>query len=570
MDFGEKCTPYNEDAFAALDFIEDLTPHATPNIKKGQKGPVGVFTDFDLYLRNKIKRYHIPKSLVEPSKGSYIVEPYIASFKLTKHKSDGSDEREVSTVTPVRNVKDNLLYRVQTTEALEETDWYSIEVVLKARDYTDGKNGVPAKTKDKNGNWVEWKEVRKNTFKTANAPHNIPDNIVRETYPFIDMRYYLQDQASEGYLLMTKAFPEVLKDKTSKGKDKVYYFKFTNVETGAVTSAPMINLENKGLVFRTPTLDNNALYRVSLISNKLAPMDYSDIKVDEVYDQQNLSSVAVRNIQMFKVHKDAIISERTGEERILYEWYFATSKYNTIGEKLNAANVKASRNGEKIDLRFEGMELFDHIEQYGFKKDGKEEFGKMVSVKVNYEKGYAKWLKEGLYRPFYGNWKDHKNANNVSKLVEEGNKLDATFKWVPGGLGYQLEDELKNDDWNTGIWGWGPKISQDEKDTYSLSRYQTGQLMKSDIEERLLGHNQNIIRSNWVKYYDYYDIDKSDYYWLNQNRFKAKWSLNQYLNERSGEQGQVEIMYKVPFLKRGSIDGGWYYYSKPKVNFTYL
>lgn len=569
LDFGERCEPYSEDAFGGISFIDEVTP--------GHKHrDVNIYTDFTLTLANKLKMYEFPKVQSKPNGAKYKLQPYIDVFDIIDTDKNDRGSIKFTEVYPFKNVKDNLVYRVNTKEALKEEGWYTVLVRIRAWDYTDG-NRKQAKNRDGS----IWQEVKRCHFRTGEAPNNIPDQIVNMMYPFDGMRYHLQGHGSEGFVKLTKRPAEkVLRPYTSKGRPKQYYFKFTNMATQSVVTAPLINLQDQYLIFKKPTFDKSALYKVELISKKITAFDQKEggVEIKTTTKDQELSSVAVRTVKLFEVKTEDLEDDGDleGVERVLYSWHFGTSAHHSLTQKLRLNDEHPSKLvGDDYWARYirvtaEDGEGLSRIEQYGFKKDGVTKFGAMITLKDDYKDGFPGFIQEKLYQPYFqGIMRSYVSSQSTrakkDKLINESNAMD-----TPWDLGYTgASFDLSRDKRNTTIPTYISDLKPEEITSGRKGAIAKGQGFTLDIPHELHGNMQTI--SGHLLDYANGDFSKiNDIYKGSWNNFWQYYSVSStsaglsYMNDNA----TLEAVYKVPFINRSDPSGSWHSLWKYDIKYS--
>jgi hypothetical protein len=187
-------------------------------------------------------------------------------------------------------------------------------------------------------------------FKSKKKPDHIPSSQLLSTNPIVRQRYYLKEDGYQGHVktLPGKNFCYLF-DKAQLGDPKVfdqsktkYLVQFTEMGSGKITEVPVTNCNSGVVNFMVPTnqLKNETMYRVRL----LARMEYKPAGTTLQGNQLNLGNNWETGAKQVEITQGALKmsrylladnSPKTFDHNLLKtQWYFKTSKYNTLQAKL--------------------------------------------------------------------------------------------------------------------------------------------------------------------------------------------------------------------------------------------
>jgi len=396
---GQKCVPAMGDPFGDIEIIYATLPD------DGDTGvstfesptasfvlPVGVAFDLPTYNANG--------------------DPYTMTveLELDKHVVKKEDNNEVAAIETVRWSRDRSSASLKLRDKMKERSWYVTEYRVIAWEHKSTvsfsggtMNYSTSKTRLKDENNQNWKEERNVRFRTGADPYPIPDEVVSKAVPIRRQRYFMRDDMAipafelhfthnikEGY------FPD--------SNDKFDYEYFIRFE-GLNGSEPIVrNVTNAMVVERIlntiPGLEPATIYSVQLVRKRTIKRGSSlpafasgpNIAVVESGGMLTLSdqiTTQINNTQSELSISDTINRQATIDpgqrqdsgESIIYQYYFRTSKYNNMTDKLNAITVRhetyagyqAGYSGTGWDGLYyvlEGDEKFDIFDIRGDRKDG--------------------------------------------------------------------------------------------------------------------------------------------------------------------------------------------------------
>ncbi len=338
---GEKCIPDNSNPFAGLEIIYETSPADGDEL-------VSVFVDptasFILPIE---KKFTLP---VLDEDGNIIDQ----SFELTLHSMTVKNTDNGNAVQADDEFiwdENNTQVTMQMDQILAEYSNFNLTVELRGWEY----NGIN-KTELKGDDGKTWKEKKNYNFSTGEAPYPIPDEEIVRTFPIRNQRYLLQNDMS--LKIAQVVFSRNMKnDDPDKGyfpenNDDYryeYYWRWQDLNGGDPITSP-ITVTNimDDVVSTYPDFENNTIYSCQLVR-----------KTIPAFGTQNELVGGVRVKQLFDIRDDEYDVYASGQvnittppldpgktaahnEDIIYQFYFKTSKYNTLEEKLNLVSLEMS------------------------------------------------------------------------------------------------------------------------------------------------------------------------------------------------------------------------------------
>jgi hypothetical protein len=245
---------------------------------------------------------------------------------------------------------------------------------------------------------THWKEERMHTFTTGTTPYPIPDDQILKTLPIRNQRYFLQDAKSLSYLLeaplilATANMSDAGYFPASEGNnDYEYYFRWASLngsEPQIIDANHLAGMDPVQLITsRLPRLDNDTYYSCQLVRKTIR---YRTVNLPEggtmririgsegmgISDQKlsvagaGFAGTGMSRADTLSVDINIDPGQFVGEgEEIIYQFYFKTSKFNTLAGKMASANIiveEATHSLSKYPvLRFDMEENFDAFDIEG-------------------------------------------------------------------------------------------------------------------------------------------------------------------------------------------------------------
>lgn len=233
----------------------------------------------------------------------------------------------------------------------------------------------------KNGSWVT--ATRKDgspvmqevttRFTTGIRPDSIAGRNVMYSYPFNRQRFFLQNETHAGRLALRTAQSYLFQPRS--GYTDSYVARFVPLTSGGTEIESPLSFNGPNLVFSTPQLSNQTVYAVQIIRKEKPdtrldvirsqlPDVNQQVKAKNVLTTRNLVNPVLLNAySSVTIRKRELpgIQVRQGE-KLLYVWYFKTSKYSTLSEKISSlkqVGVNSSSAGKPVRINFNSGEGWD-------------------------------------------------------------------------------------------------------------------------------------------------------------------------------------------------------------------
>ncbi len=362
---GEPCQIVIQDPLANIRFIEDVEPSGTGE---------SVFSTPSVLFNFRMDRDLILPRTIDSETGAisayYKFKPTVNDFSVrntsTNNEKSGTD----------RYSNNRKILKRKPDNAFLGNTQYSINCEVRIKDYTrySGYNA--------GGDWYMedgqvWKEDTTVLFTTGDYPNVIPLENVKYSYPFNNQRYFLQAEGhrkgtvrmftgmggenGEGGLFYTEG---------QSGITYSYVARFVNIEdenaTDHVLESPIVYSGGEWVLFDIPVLENEKIYYCQIIRKP----HYPHIAIIPVLLTGNSSGSSAGSMTMHSNRPQLlreILNTSTGyatmkvdtlseddfigqDETKLYDFYFRTSKYNRMNEKLQGIVVAGRTPGSNIDI----------------------------------------------------------------------------------------------------------------------------------------------------------------------------------------------------------------------------
>jgi TANFOR domain-containing protein len=259
-------------------------------------------------------------------------------------------------------------------------------------------------------------ETKTITFKTGDCLHRLDENAqtLLGSYPFKNQRYFLQKEQTTGFIQLDKNYPCLLNDPKYD-----LLAQFISYQSPTQKSVQEVKVGQNGnqLTFPIPTLPNEQITELRIIKRMKTNNLVIPAKISLNYDNRNVyvgsgggdigTIVSIRNTTI----SSASVSNKNAELE-LYSYYFKTSKFNTLADKLSNADYSATATrdgfgnmeGYSADYNFaEGFDVFD-VNETTFDAFG-EKYVIYPLVHISEQTPGNAWVQNYVNNYFYSNWK---------------------------------------------------------------------------------------------------------------------------------------------------------------------
>ncbi|MCX7929423.1 MAG: Ig-like domain-containing protein [Chlorobi bacterium] len=395
---GERCTPPTESALANIEIISDIAP-------ANGSTDVPIFAEPTAFFNLQPDR---PFALEElQNDGATVTKIFrirVGSFTLRKQNNRGDFTVSVPVSQPVdRSTREAPARAIVPAEPLEGLTRYRVEVTAYGQEYTGtGFVRQPSESIEQASERAArelagvtlWRDIRYrsgprsgqrveqtvgSTFTTQPRPDTIVPQMVYMAYPRPSQRFYLQGECSGGEILLLNDFSYLFAPSPNRDTVRLYQVRFIRLSTSERTEVPLsytrytrpyYNGERRTgqqwggrIGFSIPRLANDAIYAVQVIrrdsvvrrssSNRFElalsgmPEARSGVISQQLLDHLG-STLVLRRIRRpsgFDVGR-AVASN----EKLLYVYYFRTSRYDQLADKVRDLSTQRTDSMNTIAL----------------------------------------------------------------------------------------------------------------------------------------------------------------------------------------------------------------------------
>ena len=391
VEVGQKCTILNANPFSGIAFIADIRP-------QDEDSPVSVFEQPRVSFNLPVERIlEFPAGTDENPTLTRRFKPYISTFRLSKNVGSAD-----SVIGHYEMSERNSIATFVFDEALESTTNYKITVTVQANEYfRDGSIRPVMEGSER------WKEEHEVTFTTQERPAVIVPENVKFTYPVENQQFFLQGetQGHKGILRFLSAGQSYLFYATQEGERYTYVARFKPIPDGEPVETPLAS-HGMFVDFNLPALDNSKMYAVQLIRRRIpSPEEQTRARLGDLstvaVGSHSPTAVALTPLR-FSFGESSTTVQRSGvllpasvvnrDEFLLYSYYFKTSRFNTLRDKLATSTLNAQYQNiliaEIFNIRTVIPEYFDDFEINGLYKNGTEVLKPMLGLTAPFTYAY--------------------------------------------------------------------------------------------------------------------------------------------------------------------------------------
>lgn len=434
MSIGDKCTMVTPNPLSGMDFIADVAP---ANGERDMSCFTGPAVSFNLPVDRHLE---FPVEAADGSTYTRAFYPYVEVFEVRK-----------TGAAPVRGRAEfsdnNTVLKFVLDEMLIGNSDYDVKVVVKAREHFA--NGTIRPVANSDGSvWAEERTVR---FTTGPEPDFIPLDQVAYTYPVEGQYYFLKGEGartvqvkqtgttskasqsntvgrSSGSSTTTTTVPlqgvMELQNPVNRiflteieGKRYKYLIRYVPVGGGDNVELDLRYTTGRTMTLPMPALENETMYAVQLV-RKLIPearrtnaqeknisqaSRTTQVNAADFLDGASIRELMGGAVRVKLTGKNLLPGESVDAgEKLLYKFYFRTSQYNTLREKVSDVTFTSSyRNmfiAESIRLETRLSEPFDEFEINGLYKGGRQVVKPLVSFRDPWTAAYHRnTARPGIY-----------------------------------------------------------------------------------------------------------------------------------------------------------------------------
>ncbi|MFM7813344.1 MAG: hypothetical protein ACKO66_02380, partial [Flavobacteriales bacterium] len=370
---GQECRPAPESPLAGVEILEDLVPfNGERNVDCGTN-PEASFNleveqvfDLNEMLTDgsmRVRRFRVMINKFELRKGGVLVQT-------------------------TRNVAPNKFKACLIPAAfLDPYTDYTVTIKLRGEEYNfSTSTWGPAQRRDGSLIVVE----QSNTFTTGAYPDRIPESNISFSYPFNTQRYFLQNECRTGLVQMKASMDPLFTTNPTPTTIRKFSVRFIPVEGGPERNGTL-TYGGTSVTFDIPELLNNKVYACQLISKDSTINSSSSAAASAALSAGLSTSPITSTLSMVNVARISTLSQTfssmgsgammrnnridgrsvRGNEKLLYVFFFKTSQYNTLVQKMQSQSasttaVQSFLGVDVLEPKYTGGEKFDEYDVNGF------------------------------------------------------------------------------------------------------------------------------------------------------------------------------------------------------------
>lgn len=454
---GTPCQPPNQDILNGLDPIGDLSPAdlsgLPPSCSDAKVCGVDCGTMPEAVFNMKVGQSFTMHEM--RSNGTWFPRTFKLEIDHFELRKKSTSSLIAGTTTMAANKE---MATLGPNAYLEPNTEFTVSIRLRAEEL---KNGVWERVK-KNGQDVTW--TMKHTIKTNTGIEELSANDVAWSYPFLRQRFLLQDECRKGIIDCKASLADQPVFKAPPGRSRSYRVLFIPITGGAAVERDVTVSHTDTtsvLSFDIPQLQNSKTYTLKVVARDQIDASTMGISGDGPSTPspntpqgiaqgllntqvQNTGTASVGNSVsssfqgMVNIHRRSLQGYTLRpDEKLIYEYQFRNSQYNTLGAKA-AALANSSTNyvstthmppRETLEPAFTG-EGFDTYDANGLpytRNSGSFRIEPMVFLTAaNSETWMTNWAKPVLY-DYYGLIK----TSGCSDLQLARNTIISNFGFIP-------------------------------------------------------------------------------------------------------------------------------------------
>jgi len=301
-----------------------------------------------------------------------------------------------------------------------------------------------------------WEEKVEIEFRTTKLPDSIPSDLIPKSVPFKNQEFFMQEEItalSPGRIMILDDLESDYFYDEKDGKEFEYFAVFKQASNQEeIAREPLVYLNYQGM-YSIPDFDNNKKYLVQIIRKETTSSNlmytsmnalaanrivyqgsYSELLADSMSFDYTVESPAPEIDPQFLVEPG---------ETLLYSYYFNTSAYDELEEKMEDVELVVENKDNFSKLIFDNFEGFDVYDMEGLLTyDDHGDIDEFYSSDplISIEDMFTSDFHNDLTKPLIG-------AQYVSYLNDYAGEHNGTYIEGP---------ELEDDDWaGGGVEGGG-------------------------------------------------------------------------------------------------------------------
>jgi len=438
VEFGQECTLMTDyNPFAGIEFIDRIEPETD---KK-----VDVYTNPTAYFNLEVNKVlAIPNGEESDDPGGVTeYQPFIDDFRLTNLETGISDEGSYELQ------KDGLVADYTIGRDLEGLTDYRTSITVKAWELlrSGGRELVTIPDTviegEPIGPWREWEETKEVEFSTLAEPTELQEDQIVFSYPVKRQNFFLKGEVrdNEGLIKLKNPVTGLFDNYIDLNQDgenqdnehyQDYFAKFINVKTGETIERELnynVSRAPRRIILPLPPeLENETFYALQLVARQRpevmtigTPVEVAGGEEEDGDDFGVFDTGGIQSAFDSDRYADPVTPERMGfavdgeffsttarvgkaiqklpgndvgdREHLIYSYYFGTSRYNTLQEKLSGINFDPEHHRywslEYFTLSTTLDEPFDTFDINGLYKDGRQVMRPLVYISTTFRHANA-------------------------------------------------------------------------------------------------------------------------------------------------------------------------------------
>ncbi len=365
FEVGDKCVVSVENPLAAIDLISDMQP-------ADGSSNVDVFTvpkaAFNLAIGQPVDIQYVDGD------GNPVSKTFRAMLQdfIVARTDNGQQIAGHFELSP-----DGTSAGFLPQDALDQYTQYTVTVDAYAQEF-NGSDWV--QTYKRNGDPVT--QSRSVTFTSGKRPDMIMPQNVMYSYPLDRQKFFLQDESHNGNLAARES--DYLFNEPG-----TYHARFIPLGAGdTIETSASYDVGSQSVLFSIPSLQNSTVYALQIFRREplgmLAQFQAKNLIFAATSNQTSVSSYLTARAYSTKggfaaTTSTALVQTRVlpggvvkGNEKLLYVYYFQTSKFSTLAAKFNAVSYKSLdyyrywNIHEAADVHFATDEALDAYDVNGY------------------------------------------------------------------------------------------------------------------------------------------------------------------------------------------------------------
>lgn len=388
IEAGQKCSYADPNPFSDIEFISGFSPDEGDD-------DISVFTAPQVSFSLPVNEFlELPAGLEDQPEVVRVFYPFVERSETTLQDL----KNNINVVGSYKMGVENVIGVFQPNSALEAQAEHRFEVTVRSNEHFPDRSVRPVIVND-----TVWEERKSVTFTSGDRPDVIEEAQVAYTYPINRQAYFMKNETNNGKGLLqyvSSGQDYLFNNETGEdGQRYTFSARYIKLDDNSELEGD-IRLGTRKLFFEVPSgLQNSAIYGVQIVRKKYQRPPTEEERRAAMLREADVRPGASVELLAPTILKEFDLRDKRGglagtadlelkeaqllpaeiarpSEKVLYSFYFRTSKFNSLQEKLGTVNLNQQYfygNGslfEHVKLIGRIEELFDDFEVNGFFKNG--------------------------------------------------------------------------------------------------------------------------------------------------------------------------------------------------------